>query len=241
MTPCAGLSDLGRRRANEDRWLADIALGLYVVADGLGGTQGGEQAAQMIVDGLPPLLRKTFRGIRDLADPRAAERFRDALGVVSDQVYQQSCKHPDLKGMGAAVVAALVWERQALIAHLGDCRAYLFHDGFLEQLTRDHSRLQALIDQGEMSPDDSVHQPALFQLTRYAGSASHKEADVLFRELSPGDRLLLCSDGLFTPLTTEDMVEILGLDQSPAEICARLIDAAELHADDNITAVVVRI
>jgi serine/threonine protein phosphatase PrpC len=241
-TPCAGLSDTGQRLRNEDRWLADPALGLYLVADGLGGADRGDEAAQWIVDGLPPLLRKMLRGVRHLSDPVAGERLREALRVLSAQVYEESCKHPALQGMGAAVVCALVWDRQALIAHLGDCRAYHFHDGMLEQLTRDHSTVQALIDEGRLTVTQAVRHPLFGRLNRYIGHNQQAEAELCFRQLNRGDRLLLCSDGLFAQMTNEEMAAILRLNQSPADACSLLVDTAnEQGADDNITAVVVRI
>jgi PPM family protein phosphatase len=241
--PCAGLSDAGRRRPrNEDRWLADPALGLYMVADGLGGAEGGEEAAQWIVDGLPPLLRKTLRGVRNLADELAAERLRETLRVLSAQLYEHSCKHPFLHGMGAALVCALVWERQALIAHLGDCRAYHYHDRTLEQITRDHSTVQALIDQGRITVKQAAYHPAVGQLTRYVGHANEAEAEVNFRQLNRGEQLLLCSDGLFSQLSDEEMAGILYLNRTPAETCSLLVQTANFQGgDDNITAVVVRV
>jgi len=241
-TPCAGLSDTGRRRPrNEDRWLADPALGLYLVADGLGGAEGGEEAAQWIVDGLPPLLRKTLRGVRNLADPLAAERLREALRVLSAQVYEQSCRSPLLQGMGAAVVCALIWDRQALIAHAGDCRAYLYHGGALVQLTRDHSTVQTLIDQGRITVKQAAFHPSLGRLTRYVGH-NEAEAEVCFRQLNRGDQLLLCSDGLFSQLTDEEIAGILCLNRPPAEACSLLVHTANVQGgDDNITALVVRI
>jgi PPM family protein phosphatase len=240
---CAGLSDTGRRRPNnQDRWLADPALGLYLVADGLGGAKGGGEAAQWIVDGLPPLLRKSFRGVRSLTEPAAGERLRVVLRVLSAQLYQESLKHPYLQGMGAAVVCALVWEKQALIAHVGDCRAYLYHEGELEQLTRDHSTVQTLIDQGRLTLEQAASHPSMGQLTRYIGRGSEAEAEITCRQLTRGDQLLLCSDGLFSQLADEEMAGILFLNRPPAEACTLLVHAANVQGgEDNITAVVVRI
>lgn len=238
---CAGLSDPGRRRArNEDRWLADPALGLYVVADGLGGAQGGEMAAQWVVDALPPLLRKHLRGVHGLAEGRAAERVCAVLTDLNRQLYGESQKHPFMNGMGAAAVCALVWERQALIVHMGDCRAYLFHDGTLEQLTRDHSTVQELVDAGRITVQQAAYHPAAGKLTRYVGYSRDAVPEHCFRELARGDRLLLCSDGLYSLVGDDEMAGIMQLDLSTADICRLLIDTANLQGgDDNITAVIV--
>lgn len=240
---CAGLSDPGRRRAyNEDRWLADPALGLYVVADGLGGAEGGEMAAQWVVDALPPLLRKHLRGVHDLADPRAAERVCEVLTDLNNQLYGEGQKHPFLNGMGAAVVCALVWEHRALIAHLGDCRAYRFRHGELEQLTRDHSAVQDLVDAGRITMKQAAYHPSAGKLTRYVGYGHTAVPETCMREVSRGDRLLLCSDGLYSLVDDEEMAGILKLDLSTADACRLLIDTANLQGgDDNITAVIVPI
>lgn len=239
--PCAGLSDPGRRRSyNEDRWLADPALGLYLVADGLGGAKGGELAAQWIVDALPPLMRKHLRGVRSLAHELAAQRVSDVLRDLSCQLYGETLRSPYLSGMGAALVCALVWERQALIAHLGDCRAYLYHEGKLEQLTRDHSTVQRLIDQGRITVQQAAYHPAAGQLTRYVGFGKEMAPETSVRDLAPGDRLLLCSDGLYSLLDDNEMAGILQLGMSPSETCRLLVDTANLQGgDDNITAVIV--
>ncbi len=237
----AGLSDRGRyRRHNEDRWLADPALGLYLVADGMGGAAAGEEAAQFVVDALPPLLRRQLRGLRDLADSRAPERLAEALTTLSGQLWQESQKHPYLTGMGAAVVCALVWERRALVGHLGDSRAYLFHQDRLEQLTRDHSAVQGLVDRGVITAAEAARHPESGSLTRFVGMGPNAVPETCSRELRPGDRLLLCSDGLSSMVGDQEMTGILQLNLPPSPTCNLLVDTANLMGgDDNITVVLV--
>jgi len=237
----AGLSDRGRRRPrNEDRWSADPALGLYLVADGMGGAVGGALAAQWVVDALPPLVRKHLRGVRSLGDARASAGMRDAFTAVSAQVFAESQQHPYMDGMGAAVVCAMVWERQTLIAHMGDSRAYLFHDGTLEQVTRDHSTVQMLIDRGDIKAEQAATHPANGQLLRFVGMSRQAGPDVCLRPLAAGDQLVLCSDGLSAMLSDAEMAGILHLGVPLQQKCQLLVDTANLlGGDDNITVVAI--
>lgn len=237
----AGFSDRGRRRPhNEDRWLADPSLGLYAVADGVGGAGGGDLAAQVVAESLPALIRRHMRGLRDLAQPRAAERMAEAISGLNHAIRVESYKHPSLIGMGAAVVVALVWDNQALIAHLGDCRAYLLHDGALRLLTRDHSVVQRLLDQGALTPAEAVHHPDNGLLTRYAGLSEDAVPDVTVIDVAAGDRLLLCSDGLPAMLSDAEIQGILALALPLTVIAQLLIDTANLlGGEDNVTVALV--
>jgi PPM family protein phosphatase len=237
----AGISDPGRSRPrNEDRWLAEPTLGLYVVADGVARGSGGALAAQLIVETLPPLLRRHLRGVRDLADPRAAERIQDALAEVNAHVHREGWKRPQHTGMGATLVLALVWEGRALVAHVGDSRAYLYRQGALLPLTKDHSVIQRLLDEGAITPEEAADHPAGGRLTRYIGLAEDVKADSRLVELEAHDRLLLCSDGLPSMLSHAEIEGLVGLPLPPLEICRLLVGTANLQGGlDNVTAVVV--
>lgn len=237
----AGLSDVGRRRRhNEDRWLADGPLGLFLVVDGLGGEANGDLASQMIVDSFPALLRRHLRGVSNLAGSRTAGRVQDLITALNEQVRAEGHKHPRLHGMGATIVFALVWDRQALIAHVGDSRAYLLHEGSLEQLTRDHSAVQRLVDEGKIKPEQAADHPDAGMLTQFIGLAREVKADVRLVELATSDLLLFCSDGLWSMLEPAELEGILSLRLPPEKTCQLLVDTANLKGgDDNITAIVV--
>ncbi len=236
----AGFSDPGQRPRNEDRWLADPSLGLYFVADGVGGSRNGGLAAQIAAETVAPLVRRHMRGVPDLGHPRAAERLREVVIGLNVAVLAEAQKHPSLSRMGAAVAVALVWETKALIAHVGDSRAYLLHDGTLRQLTKDHSVVQRLLDNGTITPEQAVNHPALGQLTRYVGLREEVEVDVCLADLSKQDRLLLCSDGLSGMLSDAEIQGILALPLPLADVGQLLVDTANLQGgDDNITVVVV--
>jgi protein phosphatase len=228
----ACLSDRGLTHpGNEDRWLADAALGLYVVADGM----ADERPAQLTVDHLPDLLRTHLRGVADLADPQAAERLRAALAELSDQARDLDCT-------GSTVVVALVRGPRALLAHLGDSRIYLLRRQQLRRLTRDHSLVQEMIDQGVLPAEEAERHRLDGGPTRFIGMWGEPVADVTVLDLCPGDRLLLCSDGLTAMLGDAELRTILTREPEPASACHGLVAAANAAGGaDNITALVLAV
>lgn len=239
----AGLSDRGRVRAqNEDRWAADPDQGLYIVSDGMGGEMAGALAAKIVVETLPPLLRQRLGNLTNLAASEAEERLQAALAQLSDRLREQSQGQPGLEGMGATVVLALIREEQALIAHMGDSRAYLWRRGRLSQLTRDHSIIQLLLDAGEIRPDAVAMHPARGQLTRFIGMPGEALPEVRAVVLYSGDRLLLCSDGLTGMVGEKELWAILKQKLSSQVMCQCLVEAANAAGGkDNITVVVINV
>jgi PPM family protein phosphatase len=232
----AALSDAGRTHDdNEDRWLADPARGLYLVSDGM----AEAVSPQIVVDTLPGLLDSALAGVKDLTDPKAADGLRAAMAQVSRKVREVSASRFDM--LGATVVLALVRGGHALVAHLGDSRAYLLRGGALERLTRDHSQLEMLIALGWIKPEEASGR-GNGGPTRYAGMRADAEADVRVLELRPGDRLLLCSDGLTEMLDDDELPPLLAPPLTPEQACGRLVAAAnQAGGNDNITVVVVAI
>jgi PPM family protein phosphatase len=236
-----GLTDTGKVRAhNEDRWLGDPGLGLFVVADGMGGQAAGALAAGIVVETLPRLLRQRIEASTVLTNPESCELLREILADLSGHLRRDSQERLGLRGMGATVVVAVIRHRQALVGHLGDSRAYLLRNEQLERLTHDHSVTQLLLDHGEITDAESLDHPARGQLTRFVGMEGEALPDVRFLELQPEDRLLLCTDGLSGMLSDEDLRAQLIQRSTPEEVCRNLVSAAnEAEGKDNITAVVV--
>jgi protein phosphatase len=239
----AGLSDIGRvRAANEDHWFADSRQGLYLVADGIGGSVAGGVASQIVAEVLPRLLRRKLRGSEDLADPETAKLVLATLVELSEQLRRESRNALGVKGIGSTVVLALVRDGQALVAHLGDSRAYLLHAGRLEQLTKDHTIAQLLVDRGEITPEEVASHPARGQLTRFVGMAAQCLPEARMITLAPNDRLLLSSDGLTGMLSDRQILAILEDELLPEEACQTLVAAAnEAGGQDNITALIVAV
>jgi len=237
----ASCTDPGRMRGeNQDRSLVDPAHGLYLVSDGMGGALAGALAAELVVTCLPPLLWVALPVEAGLTSAVVSERVCAALIRLSGQVRQASREQLGRPGMGATVVLALHRQNQALIAHLGDSRAYLLHAGQLTCLTRDHSLAQLLLETGEITAAEVAHHPGRAQLTRYVGMPREVLPETCSFTLAPGDRLLLCSDGLWRPLGSEALRTQLQSDEPPERLCQQLVAAAnDASGDDNSTALVV--
>ncbi len=237
----AGLSDIGKvRTKNEDRWRCDASIGLYIVSDGVGGHFAGDIASQAVVETLPLLIRNRWSEINSASDSVAAEMICQVIAQLSNMLYRRARGKPGLDSMGATVVLAIMRNHGAIIAHLGDSRAYVAsHDG-LEQLTSDHSMVQLLVDQQEIRPEESVGHPSRHQITRYVGMASEPLPEARVVMLRPGDQLLLCSDGLTNMLGDNQILALLQSAASPETACRGLIDAAnDAGGKDNVTVVVV--
>ncbi|HEX3658584.1 MAG TPA: protein phosphatase 2C domain-containing protein [Pirellulales bacterium] len=239
----AGLSDVGRQRAtNEDRWCADPKQGLFLVADGIGGSAAGGLASQIVAEVLPGLLRSTLRGLENGAAEETTKRVAASLVDLSEHLRSESQIALGVKGVGSTVVLALVRSEQAVVAHLGDSRAYRWRAGHLEQLTTDHTIVQLLLERGEISPQEAATHPSRGQLTRFVGMAAEALPEIERVELTTGDRLLLCSDGLSGMLSDEQIRGILDREPVPENACRQLVQAAnQAGGTDNITALVVAV
>lgn len=230
--PCyAGLSDVGRVRThNEDTVL--LSPPLFAVADGLGGHEAGEVASSIAVDVLVehsprrPDAKALGRAVR-AANKAVLEAARDGRGR-SD--------------MGTTLTAALVEGTSIAVAHVGDSRAYLFHDDALERITDDHSMVADMVRQGTLTEDQSRVHPNRSIITRALGSDPNMYADTYEVDAEPGDRLLLCSDGLTGMLTDAQIADVLRHYRDAGSTVRTLIDAANAAGGhDNVSVVVVDI
>jgi len=250
----AALTDVGRvREHNEDNFLVDKKLGLFVVCDGMGGHAAGEVASALAVRTLHEEIKKEADLIQDYAKASkgaAKVTKRDILNMLefavnraSNRVHSEAAKDAKKRGMGTTLVCLLVIGKEAFIIYVGDSRIYVLRDGVLEQLTEDHTVYNELIKRKKM-PREQVEQLAQKNaITRAVGVYEHVEPDTLVLDLTAGDRFLLCSDGLCGYF--EEDLEGLGkrLAIADADAAAKaLIDAAnEQGGKDNITSVIVTV
>ncbi len=225
-------SDTGRqRRANEDSLLARAPL--YVVADGMGGAQAGEVASRIAVE--------TFEA--GVGDPSQAETSLAALAQQANaRIYELSHSHAEQAGMGTTLTAVYAGEHEISIAHVGDSRAYRLRDGALERLTDDHSLVDELIRQGRLTPEEAVEHPQRSVITRALGPEGVVEVDTRSYAARDGDVYLLCSDGLTTMLSDEQVAAVLRAHEPLREAGEALIATAnEAGGRDNITVVLLRV
>jgi protein phosphatase len=237
----AGLTDQGQhRKQNEDHVFVDSERGIFIVSDGMGGRVAGELASKIVVEVLPGFLLERLQQHQAIDTAAAKQIVVQALCELSEMIQSESSKRPDLFGLGATIVMALIRHSYMLLAHVGDSRAYLFRDNSLSLLTKDHSIIQLLIDMGQLKPEDASTHPARSQITQFIGMEGKITPDVQSIELQAGDRLLLCSDGLTGMVADADIEKILKQPASPEGTCQFLIDAAnDAGGKDNISVILV--
>jgi serine/threonine protein phosphatase PrpC len=236
------------REGNEDCFLVDQDLGLFIVADGMGGHRAGEKASSMSVEIVRNVLaerrqaiveQEADRGDEPSENSPAVNALRDAMLEANATVYAASASNPDLQGMGTTVTSALILGQQAFIGHVGDSRAYLLRQDQLYQVTMDHSLVAEQVRLGLMTEAQSRVSQYRNIITRSIGIDSQVEVDLYYVALEQGDLLLLCSDGLNGMLTDEEIADVLRghfADQCPK----MLVELACAHGgEDNITAVCV--
>ncbi len=224
-------SDVGRvREANEDSFL--IADPLFVVADGMGGHIAGDVASSTAV-----------KVIQDESGDASSENPGTLTKIISDAnatIWDKAQSDPALRGMGTTCTLVLVDEDRVHIAHVGDSRAYRLRDGQLEQLTEDHTLVGRMVQEGRLSREEAQHHPQRSIITRALGVDQDVQVDLETVELSAGDRLLLCSDGLSSMVEDDSIESVLASESDPQRVADRLIDVAnEAGGDDNITVVVI--
>jgi PPM family protein phosphatase len=225
-------SDTGRqRRANEDSLM--VRAPLFVVADGMGGAQAGEVASQVAAE--------TFQaGLPDGSEPEAA--LASLAQQANARIHELSHANAEQAGMGTTLTAIYVGELEVAIAHVGDSRAYCLRDGQLLRLTDDHSLVDELLRQGRLTPEEAVEHPQRSVITRALGIEGTVEVDTRsFRGLA-GDVYLICSDGLTTMLSEQQIAEILTRTPGLRNAGEALIAAAnEAGGRDNITVILLRL
>ena len=231
------LTDTGGRSRNEDKLLAKSLEGLHLlaVADGLGGHAAGEVASNVALVEIEESLKANSGG-GDILNA-----VREAISKANKEICLLSKENPAYAGMATTLVMGLVREGKVMIANVGDSRAYYISGSQIRQITKDHSVVQGLKEQGLLKEEEARHHPERSTLTRTLGTELEVEADTYDVELLPGDFLLLCSDGLTDSLSNEEIGEIIGTSGNLGEACARLISQArEKGGRDNISVILSR-
>ncbi|HOF86826.1 MAG TPA: Stp1/IreP family PP2C-type Ser/Thr phosphatase [Armatimonadota bacterium] len=238
----AGGSDIGSRRAdNEDAQLCDAARGLFLIADGMGGHAAGEQASALAVQTLDTELSAVRLDAAIAAGADAARALvTEALLAADAAITRAGEHHPEWKDMGTTAVVACLAGDALYLAHVGDSRAYLLRDGEIRALTRDHTVAMTLVDDGDITLEEARTHPLRNRLSQVLGGHGALHPDFAHLPVRPGDRILLCTDGLYDMLTDEEIAEIVNFSASPDEAVYALIAAADdAGGRDNITVVAV--
>lgn len=218
------------RPANEDSFF--LRKGLYAVCDGMGGARAGEVASQMACMGLMGL------------DPASAgkKELRTAVVSTNQAIVSRSLAEDKLLGMGTTLTAVMIKEGLLILAHVGDSRAYLFHEHSLVQLTDDHSWVGEMVRRGEITVEQAAVHPHRSVITRALGTDREVEPDIKEITVIAGDRIVLCSDGLTGMVKGEQIAGLLAEAEPPQATAEALVKAAlEAGGEDNVTVVVVDI
>ncbi|KTT68028.1 PP2C family protein-serine/threonine phosphatase [Sphingomonas sanguinis] len=218
------------RRVNEDRHCERPQDGLWVVADGMGGHAHGDWAAHAVVQAL--------EGV-ELPDDfdTAVQTVADGVHSANRRIWAEAQRRE--QQMGSTVVALLIRGDRFAALWVGDSRAYLLRDAMLVPLTRDHSQVQEMVDRGLIAPEDAAHHPRGHVLARAIGVGARIAVDVVADSVEPGDRFLLCSDGLSGPVVDEELRQSLSRSSPSEAVEALLAQALARGAPDNVTAIVV--
>jgi serine/threonine protein phosphatase PrpC len=228
----AARSDAGRQRlANEDAYFARSPA--YAVADGMGGAQAGEVAARIAAESFENQLSESGS---------AEEKLARAANEANRRIFEMARSDASVSGMGTTLTGALVSDNEVSIVHVGDSRAYLFRDGELRQLTRDHSLVEELRRRGRLTSEEAEEHPQRSIITRALGPDAEVEADLHSHQVRSGDVFLICSDGLTSMVREERLREILVQSPSLKAAVDSLIDEANRQGGrDNITVVMFRV
>ena len=218
------------RQTNEDTYL--VRKGLYVVCDGMGGARAGEVASQMACERMVNV------------DPAQAgkEEVRAAIVDANERIAARSMAEPRLLGMGTTLTLALIRDATLVLGHVGDSRAYLLREGVLRQLTDDHSWVGEMVRRGEITAAEAAVHPHRSVITKALGTEGAAEPDLLEVALEPGDRVLLCSDGLSGMVSDQGIEEVLRQAEGPQAAADGLVAAAlKGGGEDNVTVLVIDI
>lgn len=222
------------RDHNEDAFLLDGPL--FVVADGMGGHNGGEVASGTTIE----TFHDAMRGLA--VDPNPVTRLAEVAQAANRAVFAKASGDPELARMGTTLTAAMARDGRLFIAHVGDSRCYRLRDGRLDQLTVDHTLVGEFVREGRITEEQARTHPQRSIITRALGVEPAVPIDSITLEVASGDRFLICSDGLYGMLYDEEILSYLTAVQDPQQCAEQLIDAANrAGGEDNTTVIVVDI
>ena len=246
----AGATDVGRKREhNEDSFHVNEKYGLFTIADGMGGHAAGEVASRIAVDVINEFMELsgndsdiTWPFEYDDSISLEENRIFTAIKMANNKIFEVIRERKELEGMGTTLVILLVQDDKCYIGHVGDSRAYLVRDGQIRQVTSDHSWVNEQMKLGVLTRAEAATHPYRNVVTRALGGRDIIKADVTCQKLEPGDKLLLCSDGLNSMLDDEQIRDVVVESKDDLEAgCKSLVAAAnEAGGDDNITVILAR-
>ena len=237
-----GLTDPGSvRKQNQDAYRIeelDRSTLLCVVCDGMGGAKSGNIASTLATEVFVEEVRRSWKPFLD-AD-KVDQMLLSAVKLANFTVFDQSAQFEEFDGMGTTLVAALIRGKKATVVNVGDSRAYFIDRNGIRQITKDHSLVQLMVDRGELTPEVSKTYPGKNFITRAIGTEPTVQCDVFHQDVSKGDFLLLCSDGLSNVMDDQEILFEVVHGVNKQHCCKRLLNVAQNRgAPDNVTSVLV--
>jgi protein phosphatase len=244
----SGISDVGlKREGNEDFFSTDDTMGLYIVADGMGGHLAGEVASRIAVEMINKSLLKwvdegtpeeELFGNPDSSLTARGNYILSSIQLANRVVYELALENEQYHGMGTTAVVLSVSPTLVVAANVGDSRIYMLRNGHIERLSKDHTIVAEQVEMGIMSADEAENSPLKHVLTRNLGSAEHVEPDIFELEPSENDRYILCSDGLTDLVADEEIQALAEEEHEPEKLCHRFVELViQRGAHDNTTVV----
>ena len=231
-------TDVGKKRDhNEDSLFVDEKQGLFIVADGMGGHQGGEVASKMAVDLLPPFIKEKLS--KDTAHDEVSKILMESLFNANDEISKKADADPLLNGMGTTIVFALQRGEILYIANVGDSRAYLIKHKEIKQISEEHSVVAQMVKAGLITEEEAMTRKDKHIITQVIGSSEYLSPAVRLIKFEKGNYILLCSDGLTNMLANEEIISIIfKAKKNVKKACEMLVESAnEKGGNDNITVI----
>ena len=245
-----GRTDVGKVRTNnEDNFVIDEEIGLFIVADGMGGHSSGEVASKMAVDVTRDSMRRFAlngqKAILGKINPQfseAANQLASSVRLANQFIFESAKSKPQNQGMGTTIDSVLMHKNKIAIAHVGDSRVYLVRDNKLHQLTNDHSLVQDQVRQGLLKKEEAEKSHLKNILTRALGVDETSEVDIAEVDCYNGDVLIACTDGLNKMVSDDQILEVVPQMKTPKMIAEHLVDMANATGGvDNTTVVVAQV
>ncbi|WP_026487208.1 Stp1/IreP family PP2C-type Ser/Thr phosphatase [Caldanaerobius polysaccharolyticus] len=238
-----GKTDVGNTRENnEDGYYIknDDELKLFIVADGMGGHNAGEIASSLAIKSVADYFEENYKKINK-RDCDIVNFIKEAIVQGNLEVFKRAMLNKSMNGMGTTLTLLLIENGKYFLGHIGDSRAYLVRDGEIKQISNDHSLVAELIRQGSITENEARVHPQRNIITRALGTEDDIEIDIAFDHVNPGDIILLCTDGLTSMLTDQEILDII-YDKEPEMACEELVKAANARGGyDNITVVITKV
>lgn len=235
----AGLTDLGsKRKNNQDSILLSEDFSLYAVADGMGGHNGGEVASSMLLEIYKTSIANIYNERKIL---RPVTYLKEVVNLASTKIHEKANHDQTLKGMGTTLISLFIYNSNVYITQVGDSRAYLYRSGILWQLSEDHSLINEQLRSGVISKEQAFKSDYKNVITRSVGFEESVETDIYVRAVTPGDLFLLCSDGLSSMLTDDEICKNIDHSNLKKSVQTLINLANSKGGHDNISVILVEV